>query len=84
MKNILSTEYGPMRLGLIITMALTTLVTAGILYFLFNSIAEQAGDATVLNVSGRQRMLTQKMSKEALIAMNTQDPKVREAFLQHL
>jgi twitching motility protein PilJ len=84
MISMLSTEYGPVRLGLIVTMSLTAIVTAAILYFLFSSISEQAGDASVINVSGRQRMLTQKMSKEALVAVNTTDPKIRAAFLKNL
>ena len=78
MIRMLSTEYGPMRLGLIVTMTLTAVVTAAILYFLTSSISEQSGDASVINVSGRQRMLTQRMSKEALVAMTSVDPETKE------
>ena len=82
--SMLSSEYGPVRLGLIVTMSLTAIVTAAILYFLSSSIAEQDGDASVINVSGRQRMLTQKMSKEALVAVNTVDAETRQTFLKNL
>lgn len=41
----------------------------------------QKDDALVVNFAGRQRMLTQKMSKELFLYLKTKDPKVKEDLL---
>ncbi len=54
----------------------TVLVIAGSLFLL----SKQEYDATVINVAGRQRMLTQKMSKEALAYQVYKDEKALTAL----
>ena len=46
--------------------SLITLVALLIVAFTVMTLAEMDGDAVGVNISGRQRMLSQKMSKEAL------------------
>ena len=41
----------------------------------------QKADALVINLAGRQRMLTQKMTKELLIYERTKDEKMKESLL---
>src|SRR5947207_9078703 len=48
------------------------------------AIQQQAGSALVMNVAGRQRMLSQKISKAALIIEFTSDPTGRVAHVQEL
>jgi methyl-accepting chemotaxis protein len=49
---------------------LLTLTCVGIIVFVFFTLNELDGDAQVINVSGRQRMLSQKMTKETLFITN--------------
>ncbi len=50
-------------------------------YILFSAfmvhkiLNDQRGVAPVINIAGRQRMLTQKMTKEMLLYLKTKDPK---------
>jgi nitrate/nitrite-specific signal transduction histidine kinase len=48
------------------------------------SIQQQSSDALVINIAGRQRMLSQKIPKDALILETTTDPAVRKARTQEL
>ena len=57
--------------GLIIAVYISTLFITNL----------QKDDALVVNLAGRQRMLTQKMSKEILLYSKTKDPKVKEELL---
>src|SRR5947208_663183 len=46
------------------------------------SIQQQTSDAFVINIAGRQRMLSQKIPKDALILETTTDPTVRTVRTQ--
>jgi len=48
------------------------------------SIQQQTSDALVVNIAGRQRMLSQKIPKDALILQTATDPAVRTARTQEL
>jgi nitrate/nitrite-specific signal transduction histidine kinase len=48
------------------------------------SIQQQTSDAFVINIAGRQRMLSQKISKDALILETITDPNVRTVRTQEL
>lgn len=45
-----------------------TLIIGAIVYFTVDGIREQKGDAVVIDLAGRQRMLTQKYVKEVVLA----------------
>ena len=85
--NILSlftSEYGPIRVALIVAMALIVTVSMSSLYFISEDVEAQKGDAAVLNISGRQRMLTQKMTKEALVLSNPKNQQQLEEYAKKL
>src|SRR2546429_9646280 len=48
------------------------------------SIQQQTSDALVINIAGRQRMLSKKISKDALILQIATDPTVRTARTKEL
>ncbi len=48
------------------------------------SIQQQTSDAFVINIAGRQRMLSQKIPKDALILETATDPTVRTVRTQEL
>jgi PAS domain S-box-containing protein len=48
------------------------------------SLIRLTSDAPVINVAGRQRMLSQKLVKEALAMMNAEDPEAREKHRSEL
>jgi nitrate/nitrite-specific signal transduction histidine kinase len=48
------------------------------------SIQQQTSDAFVINIAGRQRMLSQKISKDALILETVTDPTMRTVRTQEL
>src|SRR5882762_292784 len=48
------------------------------------AIQQQTSDAFVINIAGRQRMLSQKISKDALILETATDPTVRTVRTQEL
>jgi hypothetical protein len=48
------------------------------------SLAQQGSDAGVINIAGRQRMLSQRLSKDALVLEITADPTGRTIYTQEL
>ncbi len=48
------------------------------------AIQQQTSDAFVINIAGRQRMLSQKISKDALILQTATDPTMRTVRTQEL
>jgi nitrate/nitrite-specific signal transduction histidine kinase len=48
------------------------------------SIQQQTNDAFIINIAGRQRMLSQKISKDALILETVTDPTMRTVRIQEL
>ena len=75
-----SQQYAATRFALIIIMSLSALVTVLILLFMYTGVDSQKGDASVINVAGRQRMLSQKMTKEALAALTSPDQTTKDNY----
>jgi nitrate/nitrite-specific signal transduction histidine kinase len=48
------------------------------------SIKHQSSDAVVINVAGRQRMLSQKLTKATLAIQSTSDPNMTHQYVQEL
>ena len=82
--DIFKTTYGPIRIGLIVTMTLSAVLTIGILSLIYTGSEVQKGDAPIINVAGRQRMLTQKMSKESLAIFNAASQEEQQAYFTKL
>ncbi len=65
-------------LGMLIGLLfLIELVTVG---WTVKTVSRQKGDAVSINQAGRQRMLTQKMAKEAIFYVSTHEAKWRESL----
>ncbi len=65
-------------LGALITVLfLTEIITV---LWTLKTVYGQRGDAVAINIAGRQRMLTQKMTKEALFFNSTQDDKWKSSL----
>jgi signal transduction histidine kinase/CheY-like chemotaxis protein len=54
-------------------LSLIALLTISSQVLIRSSLSAQADDSRVINISGRQRMLSQRLSKQALILQNTQE-----------
>ncbi len=65
-----------LALGVIALLSVTTFV------FLRAAIAEQATSAAEVNVAGRQRMLSQRISRFALLYVTSTDPQEQESLKQ--
>ena len=48
------------------------------------SIKRQSSDAVVINVAGRQRMLSQKLAKATLAIQSSTDPRITDRYVQEL
>ncbi len=46
------------------------LAAAGVLYYTVSTLGTQEGDAVVINLAGRQRMLNQRLAKEVMLAVD--------------
>jgi PAS domain S-box-containing protein len=57
----------------IIALSLIALLSIGSQYLVRTNIESQTADSRVINVAGRQRMLSQKLTKTALILVNHRD-----------
>src|SRR5690349_16397070 len=74
------------RLGLWYILALSAVATVAIIgqVVIQLHLRDQLSDSAVVNVAGRQRMLSQKIAKLALIVNNTSDPNSRDSLLSEL
>ncbi len=62
------------RAKLALVLSLVAVVFAGAVYGVFSALKAQDSDAAIVNLAGRQRMLSQKMTKEALgVAKDAED-----------
>ncbi len=85
--DILSPQLSPTRrLTIFYICALCSVALLAILgqVIIQMSIQQQTSDAFVINIAGRQRMLSQKISKDALILETATDPTVRTVRTQEL
>jgi nitrate/nitrite-specific signal transduction histidine kinase len=83
----LATPFSPVRkLTLLYVTALTSIAVMAIVgqVLIQSMLAQQKHDANVVNIAGRQRMLSQKLSKSALALEFSGDPLGREARRQEL
>src|SRR5258707_6828146 len=74
------------RLTILYICALSSVALLAILgqIVIQTAIQQQGSDALVINIAGRQRMLSQKISKAALIIEYTTDSAVRKAHTEEL
>lgn len=61
--------------------ALLSIIGQGLVQF---SLAQQSSDSRIINIAGRQRMLSQRLSKAALASSVAADPATRQARLAEL
>ncbi|MCP5070119.1 MAG: HAMP domain-containing protein, partial [bacterium] len=67
------------RAKLALVLSVVGVVFAGSVYGVFSALKSQDSDAVIVNLAGRQRMLSQKMTKEALgVAKDAED---KDAYL---
>ncbi len=61
------------KISVIISVLLATLFMTDLISvaYIFFTVSKQKGDAVAINVSGRQRMLSQKMAKESFLYITT-------------
>lgn len=64
------------RLYIIALSMIALLAISGQLIIQF-SLIQQSGDANIINIAGRQRMLSQKLTKAAVALLATSDPNAR-------
>jgi hypothetical protein len=87
MMSILAPQSSPTRrLTIFYICALCSVALLSILgqVIIQVSIQQQGSDALVINIAGRQRMLSQKIPKDSLILETAIDPAVRETRTQEL
>ena len=67
-------------------LALTAIALSVIISQLFigKFLEEQEGDSKLINISGRQRMLSQKLTKESLLLLETESINERKKIAQNL
>ena len=67
-------------------LALTAIALSVIISQLFigKFLEEQEGDSKLINISGRQRMLSQKLTKESLLLLETESINERKKIVQNL
>ena len=53
-------------------------------FFVRNHLKSQQSDSTVINIAGRQRMLSQKLTKEILLLTNSRDITSRKQYTKEL
>ena len=59
------------KMGLIFTVLL--IVNISVVMFSISTLSKQESDGVVINIAGRQRMLSQKMSKESFLVASGND-----------
>ena len=80
--NIYRTKNLTIRYLIALSLVALLIVLAYVLVLI--ALHRQASDAPVINLSGRQRMLSQKLTKEVLLLVQTQTPERREHYRQLL
>lgn len=68
----------------IVALSLIALLLLVGFWFLQTTLIREAADAQTINIAGRQRMLSQKISKAALLIEHASDASARSAALQEL
>ena len=63
-----------LRARYIVALALIALLTIAAQWLVQGTLADQAHDGRVVNLAGRQRMLSQRITKAALILQSAEDP----------
>ncbi|MCB0227163.1 MAG: type IV pili methyl-accepting chemotaxis transducer N-terminal domain-containing protein, partial [Anaerolineae bacterium] len=74
------------RLTILYIFALSSIALLSIVgqAVIFTFLGQQTSDATVINIAGRQRMLSQRLSKAALIIQTTTDAAARQPAVAEL
>lgn len=86
MQNKHERKHGFERVGVLYALALSGIAAAIIISQLFiqSYIGKQEYDSRIVNLAGRQRMLSQKISKIALQIMITENGEERQAYASQL
>src|SRR4051794_16925773 len=79
-------HHEPTRLTVLYIVALSAIALLSLAGELViqNYLSRQRSDSTVLNIAGRQRMLSQKLTKAALAYVHSTDPRDKQAGLDEL
>ncbi len=86
METSVKRKHGFERVGILYVLALSGIAMAIVLSQLYiqRYIRNQENDARVVNLAGRQRMLSQKISKVALQLGTATQPNLRQQYAQEL
>lgn len=68
----------------IIALGAIALFTIGAQFFIQQYLSSQIDDSKIINISGRQRMLSQKLSKEILLLSSIENNKSKKGYLVEL
>ena len=75
---------GTLRARYIVALSLIALLTIAAQWLVQGTLADQEHDGRVVNLAGRQRMLSQRLTKTALILQSAASPAARDAARQEM
>jgi len=73
MRKFIRTAHGKLTAVYIFALSAIALLTISSQVVIHNALLVQSDDSRIINISGRQRMLSQRITKEALILYTTTD-----------
>jgi len=73
-----------LALRYLVALSLVALLVISTYVLVLMTIQRQASDAPTINLSGRQRMLSQKITKETLLLAQSRNLELRKLYLQQL